>query len=270
MDHRSSDASFGLLSCHALPERAGGCCRRVRTRSSGRSATRRSSRSATCTSPAASTRSPRRRRYLAPDVRLAVPAQATTRSTGPSLITSSAGPPSAESRSSRAVRPADNMTTMPAAGALRGFYPTSDPMRSAPTAPSSRRATATRVFLGQNPNIPLHPITRVADLERAEPPGLPAPAPQPQGLREDVCGATARSRPSTPTRRSHRRPAQEPHPSSIWPSHYMPRLMRAGGRGCFDTVALNATRDRQGRRQARLALPEPAEPPRRRATSICA
>ena len=57
----------------------------------------------------------------------------------------------------------------------------------------------------------------------------------------------------------------------MWPSKFVPRVMKAGGRGCFDTVALNAYAP-TGKGVVKLVsqLPQAAEPAARAATSACA
>src|SRR6478736_5107039 len=114
--------------------------------------------------------------------------------------------------------PPTSLTTTPPVGALRGFYPTSDPNAiGAYGAQLAARYGNTGSFWSSHPHL------------------------SPKGYAKMLCGAYRQIKAVDPNAEISTAglPKSRIH-SSIWPSKYVPRLMKAGGRGCFDTVALNA------------------------------
>lgn len=138
--------------------------------------------------------------------------------------------------------PPSNITTMPVAGALRGFYPPADPgALGAYGARLAARYGTNGSFWSQNPGIERHPITAWQIWNEPNLPVYWRPRLSPRGYAQMLCGAYRQIKAVDPNAEIVTAGLPKSHiRSSIWPSRYVPRVLRAGGRGCFDTVALNA------------------------------
>jgi hypothetical protein len=135
-----------------------------------------------------------------------------------------------------------NITTMPTSGALRGFYPPARPSAlGAYGAQLAARYGTNGSFWAQNPRTPYHPIRSWQIWNEPNLPVYWRPHLSPRGYAKMLCGAYRQIKAVDPRAEIVTAGLPKSHiRSSIWPSRYVPRLMRAGGRGCFDTVALNA------------------------------
>jgi hypothetical protein len=138
--------------------------------------------------------------------------------------------------------PPSELTTAPAAGALRGFYPTTDPNAiGAYGAQLAARYGTNGSFWREHPNIEQHPITTWQIWNEPNLPVYWRPRLSPKGYARMLCGAYRQIKAVDPSAEISTAGLPKSRiRSSIWPSKYVPRVMRAGGRGCFDTVALNA------------------------------
>jgi polysaccharide biosynthesis protein PslG len=138
--------------------------------------------------------------------------------------------------------PPSNITTMPVAGALRGFYPPANPSAiGAYGAQLAARYGNNGSFWSQHPDIERHPITAWQIWNEPNLPVYWRPRLSPKGYAKMLCGAYRQIKAVDPSAEIVTAGLPKSHiRSSIWPSRYVPRVMRAGGRGCFDTVALNA------------------------------
>ena len=138
--------------------------------------------------------------------------------------------------------PPSSITTMPPAGALRGFYPPADPNAiGAYGARLAARYGTNGSFWSQHPGLPRHPITAWQIWNEPNLPVYWRPRLSPKGYAKMLCGAYRQIKAVDPRAEIVTAGLPKSHiRSSIWPSRYVPRVMRAGGRGCFDTVALNA------------------------------
>jgi hypothetical protein len=138
--------------------------------------------------------------------------------------------------------PPAELTTTPADGALRGFYPTSDPGPiGAYGAQLAARYGTTGSFWAQHPEVRRRPITAWQIWNEPNLPFYWRPHPSPRGYARMLCAASRQIKAVDPRAEIVTAGLPKSHiHSSIWPSRYVPRMMRAGARGCFDTVALNA------------------------------
>jgi len=138
--------------------------------------------------------------------------------------------------------PPSELTTTPAVGALRGFYPTADPNAiGAYGAQLAARYGSNGSFWAEHPGIERHPITTWQIWNEPNLPVYWRPRLSPKGYAQMLCGAYRQIKAVDPSAEISTAGLPKSHiRSSIWPSKYVPRMMRAGGRGCFDTVALNA------------------------------
>ena len=138
--------------------------------------------------------------------------------------------------------PPSELTTTPPSGALRGFYPTRDPAAiGAYGAQLAARYGTNGSFWAEHPNIERHPITTWQIWNEPNLPVYWRPHLSPKGYAKMLCGAYRQIKAVDPNAEISTAglPKSRIH-NSMWPSKYVPRLMKAGGRGCFDTVALNA------------------------------
>lgn len=138
--------------------------------------------------------------------------------------------------------PPSELTTTPASGALRGFYPTADPGAiGSYGAQLAARYGTTGSFWAQHPNIERHPITTWQIWNEPNLPVYWRPHLSPKGYAQMLCGAYRQIKAVDPAAEISTAGLPKSRiRSSMWPSKYVPRMMKAGGRGCFDTVALNA------------------------------
>ncbi len=138
--------------------------------------------------------------------------------------------------------PPTELTTTPAVGALRGFYPTADPNAiGAYGAQLAARYGTRGSFWDQHPGIERHPITTWQIWNEPNLPVYWRPHLSPKGYARMLCGAYRQIKAVDPAAEIATAGLPKSHiRSSMWPSKFVPRVMRAGGRGCFDTVALNA------------------------------
>jgi hypothetical protein len=135
-----------------------------------------------------------------------------------------------------------NITTMPASGALRGFYPPADPSALGVYGAQLAARYGTRgSFWAQNPQTPFHPIRAWQIWNEPNLPVYWRPHLSPKGYAKMLCATSRQIKAVDPRAEIVTAGLPKSHiRSSIWPSRYVPRMLRAGGRGCFDTVALNA------------------------------
>jgi hypothetical protein len=138
--------------------------------------------------------------------------------------------------------PPTDLTTVPPVGALRGFYPTRDPAAiGAYGAQLAARYGTNGSFWTEHPNIERHPITTWQIWNEPNLPVYWRPHLSPKGYAHMLCAAYRQIKAVDPNAEISTAGLPKSHIStSMWPSKFVPRVMKAGGRGCFDTVALNA------------------------------
>jgi hypothetical protein len=138
--------------------------------------------------------------------------------------------------------PPTALTTTPVVGALRGFYPPADPaVMGAYGAQLAARYGTHGSFWAEHPGIPAHPITAWQIWNEPNLPVYWRPRLSPKGYAAMLCAASRQIKAVDPAAEIVTAGLPKSHiRSSIWPSKYVPQMLRSGGRGCFDTVALNA------------------------------
>jgi hypothetical protein len=138
--------------------------------------------------------------------------------------------------------PPTELTTMPPVGALRGFYPPADPgAMGGYGAQLAARYGTQGSFWAENPGIPRHPITSWQIWNEPNLPVYWRPHLSPKGYAAMLCSAYRQIKAVDPNAEIVTAGLPKSHiRSSIVPAKYVPRMFRAGGAGCVDTVALNA------------------------------
>jgi hypothetical protein len=138
--------------------------------------------------------------------------------------------------------PPTELTTLPPNGALRGFYPPADVnAMGSYGAQLAARYGSNGSFWAQNPAIPRHPVTSWQIWNEPNLPVYWRPRQNARGYVQMLCGAYRQIKAVDPNAEIVTAGLPKSRiRGSILPAMFIRRMIRAGGAGCFDTVALNA------------------------------
>jgi hypothetical protein len=138
--------------------------------------------------------------------------------------------------------PPSELTTIPPVGALRGFYPPADPgAMGSYGAQLAARYGSGGSFWAENPSIPRHPVTSWQIWNEPNLPVYWRPRQSPKAYAKMLCSASQQIKAVDPSAEIVTAGLPKSRiRGSILPATFVRKLYRAGGAGCFDTVALNA------------------------------